>query len=906
MTKIGIKTIRLPGGKKQRLKPFEDNFDLITYVEYCEGGKNTGATVLKKKNKESYKIVGGVDVRGISPLGEPDQLMGFLSGISSGIKDLPKGETLTLHFGIFVDDTTRQRELLELQKKTDSPVLQLLLGGARKRTRGLTLCGIRKQNFSRIYYTYTVEEGVNRANTDVFENILIALENGWHKFTGADKELKTTAVQQILLDGYHRGFNRFINLLSEQMYLVVRPLTVEQLWEIDWGRFNNTPARPLSQKVVVEKEEFTEEINSRIHPLSLLLNKEVPFAYRDCVKSNGKFTGVCLWADKPDGWIDGVAQLKSVWEVMSRPNVYDTEIFVQLQSGNERLLKDKMNSLTKQAQVAATHASSKNNTDVGAELRISKTIEVEAALIEGEKPIWSSIVFLIHRNSKKELNRACDDFCSLFQQQSWVVRETEYAWSIWLETFPTLTWKKLLTSPFNRRISYLSYEIPGQLPLVSNSSLDKGGFEFIASEGGTPICLNLYESHRNILLFGRQRTGKSSVVSDMLIQGLVRGLPITALDFPRPDGTGTFNDLCRQLPTFCKYVDTGDLEEGINALEPPNLQGLAPKEKKDRFSDFKESLREILKMMILGIDNQYFDINPDMVNSLLTLALEEFYTNPDIKARFALAFRKGFGTQEWKGMPTLIDFKQFLSLERLRLIDPDTTTVKALKFCKLRLDEWLRSRLGEILSKPTTFNSDTQMLVIALRNLKSNLDAAVIASLAYLGALRRSLTFNESIFFLDEAPILFEFGPISINVGRLCANGAKSGIRVILNSQEPLSIAKSAGADKILANMTTKLIGRIESQSIVDYCNVFRYPEWLISDNALLGFKPNSINWYSNWLLDDQGFRARVRHYPSPELLGLIANNPRESQLRKKYLEQFDGDVVRAIFELAKLYQPAA
>lgn len=464
----------------------------------------------------------------------------------------------------------------------------------------------------------------------------------------------------------------------------------------------------------------------------------------------------------------------------------------------------------------------------------------------------------------------------------------------------------MLSSPFNRRQNYLSTEIPGQLPLVCNYSLDRRGFELIASEGGTPIYLDIYDQHRNLMIFGRTRSGKSALVADMLTMGIVKGLPITALDFPRADGTGTFNDLCKQLPSFCKYVDTGDLEEGINALEPPNLRGASPKVKKEKLADFKESLQEILKMMILGIDNQYFDINPDSVKSLLTLALEEFYNNDDIKNRFAIAFRKGFGSIEWQQMPTLIDFKQFLSLERLKLIDPDTSTVKALKFCKLKLDEWLKSRLGEILSKPTTFNSDTQMLVIALRNLKSNLDAAVIASLAYLGALRRSLTFSESIFFLDEAPILFEFDPISLNVGRLCANGAKSGIRVILNSQEPLSIAKSAGADKILANMTTRLIGRIESQSITDYCDVFRYPDWLIADNALEGFKPNSYHWYSNWLLDDQGFLARVRHYAAPELMGLIANNPKESELRRKIFTQYSGDEVRAIYELSKLYQPAS
>lgn len=80
----------------------------------------------------------------------------------------------------------------------------------------------------------------------------------------------------------------------------------------------------------------------------------------------------------------------------------------------------------------------------------------------------------------------------------------------------------------------------------------------------------------------------------------------------------------------------------------------------------------------------------------------------------------------------------------------------------------------------------------------------------------------------------------------------------------------------------------------------------MIADNALEGFKPNSYHWYSNWLLDDQGFLARVRHYAAPELMGLIANNPKESELRRKIFTQYSGDEVRAIYELSKLYQPAS
>jgi len=165
-------------------------------------------------------------------------------------------------------------------------------------------------------------------------------------------------------------------------------------------------------------------------------------------------------------------------------------------------------------------------------------------------------------------------------------------------------------------------------------------------------------------------------------------------------------------------------------------------------------------------------------------------------------------------MPTLKDFIPFCSLERLQLINPSTDSIKALDFIKLRLRYWLESRVGKVLSVPTTFPSDAQMSVVALRNLSSDVDAAVLVSLVYLAALRRSLAFPVSFYFLDEAPILFEYDEISKNVARLCANGAKSGIRVIINAQEPLSIAQSAGGAKVLANISTRLIGRIQPPSL--------------------------------------------------------------------------------------------
>jgi hypothetical protein len=901
--KIGIKKIQDPSGKGKRvLKPFEDNFQLISFLEYQEGASKVGATLLEKKKDENYKIVFGFDCRGISPILSEEQIYDALARLDSGCKDLLEGETLTIHFGNFVNDTARQKELSNLMKSTDTPELQLLLGGERKRVKELTEQGIRSTNFLYLYATFTVEQGEQKGNSDMFDKVLQSLEKGWHKFTGAEAQIKALSLKKIILEAYNQGYQKWLNLISDQMGLVIRPMNAQELWEVNWNRLNVSTPRSVPQTIIVEDDTFTEKIKSRVHPKSLLLHEDVPVAQRDCIRVKTQFTGVLIQADKPDGWIDEEHQLRYLWEVISRQTVYNTEIFCQLQRGNAKIIRETVRSLTGQSNLSATMASEKNKVDVGAELNAQETIEAETALHSGAQPVYISLIYLIHRPTKKQLRRACQDFMALFQRQGWVVRETEYAWKIWLDTFSLLSWNKQLTKPFNRRKLYLSTEAPGMMPMVCNRTLDKKGFELISVEGGNPIYLDLFEKHRNLGIFATTRSGKSVLVAGLLVQALAKGIPVTALDFPRPDGTGTFNDFCNSLPNICSYFDIGNLDQGINLLEPPNLRGLPKKLQLDRFNDFKVSLLGILRIMVLGVGGRYLDVNPDAIESLLTLALEQFYQDDLILNRFGEAFKAGFGSDEWKQMPTLKDFIPFCSLERLQLINPSMDTIKALDFIKLRLRFWLESRVGKVLSVPTTFPSDAQMLVVALRNLSSDVDAAVLVSLVYLAALRRSLAFPVSFYFLDEAPILFEYDEISKNVARLCANGAKSGIRVILNAQEPLTIAQSAGGAKVLANISTRLIGRVQPPSLKDYVDVFRYPQWLIEPCTGEGFKPNKMQKYSNWVLDDDGILVPVRHYPSVQLLSLVANNPEESAMRTEFMEKYSGDKVRALFEFSQYF----
>jgi hypothetical protein len=170
---------------------------------------------------------------------------------------------------------------------------------------------------------------------------------------------------------------------------------------------------------------------------------------------------------------------------------------------------------------------------------------------------------------------------------------------------------------------------------------------------------------------------------------------------------------------------------------------------------------------------------------------------------------------------------------------------------------------------------------------------------AYSAALRRALSSPASIFFIDEAPILFEFDQIADLVGRICANGAKAGIRVILSAQDPDTIAKSRSASKILQNLSTRLVGRIQPVAIDSFIDILKYPREIISRNASENFFPRKEGIYSQWLLDNNGTYTFCRYYPGYEQLAVVANNPNEQTARTKIMQEYQ-DKYEAVSTFAR------
>ncbi|WP_199192293.1 hypothetical protein [Chlorogloea sp. CCALA 695] len=888
----------------KNLTPFEDITHVAGIASISLGNRtDIGAVILQKNQDIQVKFC--FDAQGLHPSLPEEQIFPILENIESGLKELPEGELLTIHLGSFTDDFVRQRELKEIEDQCKLPQLSLLIRSERLRIRNLTKAGLRKNKFLRLWCTYSAVASEDSRSTDAIEKVIKQLQTTWFQFTGQIHSLRQERVETVLRESFNSGFQRWEQLFTNSMGLSVQALTSKEIWSVLWSQFNRSDAPNIPNPIKLDYSTIAEDQTSDFHIRHHLMENEksVPFLDRSWVKLQDKYIGVLQFGEKPQGWIDELAQIRYLWAVIAKEQITDTEIFCQLSKANQGLAKTALQRITKQSITSSAISVRGGSIDVKANMNIEEGVKAQETIFRGSLPIYTAVVFCIHRDNRRQLDEACQYLASSFLRPAVVYRETEYAWKTWLQCSP-IVWEKLLTKPFNRRLPYFSSEALGLMPLVKTATGDKSGFELIAEEGGTPVYLDLYKQHKNLAVFGTTRSGKSVLVAGILTPALAQGIPVIAIDYPKPDGTSTFTDFTNNMGSEGAYFDIS--KEFNNLFELPDLRGFESSVIKERMTDFKDFLKSTLIMMVLGTNP--VGINAMMVSnieSIITITLETFFNDQDIKVRYRNALDKGIGTPEWQDSPTLNDFYNFCSPGFINLesiSDNSKSILDALDQIRLRLKFWLNSRVGQSISKPSSFRANALLIVFALRSLGSEGDAAILALSAYAAALRRALSFKVSIFFLDEAPILFNFESIADLVSRLCANGAKAGIRVILSAQEPESIYQSKAGSKIFANMTTRLIGRIQSAAVDPFINRFKYPYEVISRNSTEAFYPKKESIYSQWLLDDNSKLTFCRYYPSYCLLAAVANNTDEQELRTLFLKKYADNLMLGMVRFSEAY----
>jgi len=884
--KIGKQVIGAP--KWGNVKPFEDTMNLQYILKYEMRGVECACYFLEKN--EAFKFIFGWTSRGIHASLTQEEMEPLFDALESGLKDIPQNERLTIRQSSFVDCRQRLEELKHLFDQAPTRELKFLMYSEMERVKELSRQGLRKPKRLRIFATYTVEreEDSKELVEGVMYKVAKVCKNIWANFTGTKEIIEEQNFQDLFEKGFVNGYLPWQQLLNTKMNLFINPMTVEELWEEVWYEFNLEKPPQIPQMIRVTDESFEEITNQeKLHITSCLLQEDtsLPVAYRNCVKVKGKYVAPLVLMDKPSGWASKKSQLRWLWEILARDTVKDIEIISQLTPVSSQSVREDLYRLTKQATVAQEVSAEKSDIDVKASIEQEQAIEAQAALIEGAAPINVALVILVYRDTIEELEEACLNISSLFYKPCWVEWEKEYGWLIWQQSLTT-TWENLLAKPFDRRLPFLTGEAPGLIPIVSIWSKDKRGFEFISDEGGVPVYLDGFSKVLRMGAFATTRGGKSVLISQWLTHGLVTGHKIIVYDFPKPDGTSTFTDYTKFLQNIAAYFDIS--KERWNLFERPQLQNFSPEERAIRMQDWSAYILDALMVMVIGKSSGEMSSQERLlrqnIQTILTLALNQFLTDPEISERYNSAEMFGFGTEQWEQYPCLKDFYQFIKSGKLTIEGRDSIETKtALEMIYLRIQSWLDSRVGKAIGNPSSFRTNSTIVVFALRNLSNDEDAAVLGMIGLTACINIAYTCPKSILFMDECPILFEYDDIAAAAGRIAANGGKAGINLILSAQEVTTIVQAKSSSKIINNMDIKAVGRIQSSAIKSFIDVFEYPRELISRNASEKFFPDPTLMYSNWLLDT-GVRTNCRFYPSIDQLAVVANNPIEQISRDNFI----------------------
>jgi hypothetical protein len=906
-TKVKSRKIKKPTAKGSRsveLEAFEKELSLETFIEIKQKGRKVGAAMLQKGSKKS-RFVFGFKCNGNHDTLPDIEVERAIMAQRQGLKEMDG--TITFHMESFSDDSDRQSYLDDLIACSSSLEAQTLLCSEKKRAQQLAEEGIRQIKRLTIYVDYTVDiETAEISNGDWSEKAIARILSVWEatKKSANGSDTSLLKYKNLIESAFNNGYLRWEQILSGRMGLEISPLSKEELWERLYQRFNKQDAPPIPQFITCTKRGLEETVNSHLHPRSALIQGEygesrVPVADHEWMKVKGKYVGVLAFTERPELFANMRSQQKYLWDMICRPQVRDIEVITQIRSSSIKVMREKMQDVIKTSKRRSALADEQSSVDVGADIKFKKGMEAQYQLYEGSVPLTTATVVLVHRDRPSQIDDAANLISSCFPLPARLIREKDVAWIYWLQTLP-IVWDRLLDKPYRRTVPYLTDAAPGLIPLTMTRQLDSRGFELIADAGGTPVKIDYTNEHKNIGIFGTTRSGKSVVASGMLTPFLAAGFPVVALDYPKADGTSTFSDYADFLGDRAAYFDIG--KESSNIMEIPDLRGLSPEARSERFDDYKSFLEASLLMLVKSADEQ----TNQMARAILGKALNGFFDSKEIQARYNSALDGGFSSEAWQQIPTLVDLEPFYSKEFLEFDEGTSTALlNSREHIQVQMEYWINSKIGKAIARPSSFSIDAQLLVFALRNLSNDDEAAVLALSAYAAALRSAYRAPKSIFFIDESPILFEYDSIAKLIGRIAANGAKQGIRLFLSAQDPNTICESSAGSKIMQNMSVFLTGRIKETAVESFVKYLRYDEGIISRNASKSFFPQRSGLYSNWMVDTGGSLSHCRYYPSELQLGIVANNMEEQLARNRVLQRFKGQKLKGYIEFSRLYATA-
>lgn len=626
-----------------------------------------------------------------------------------------------------------------------------------------------------------------------------------------------------------------------------------------------------------------------LHMASLLIPEKLPIPDRECLylRERGCYVGILTFDEPPSGWVDDETQFRWLWDkVIAQEQVVDVEIVTQIGWVNSRNNLGSLQKYARQNLGIRSNAEKKGNYDASADLEAEEAKAAQINLLKGDTSVYVGFAIVIYAKSLEALSSTTRFLQNCFTDSAVLWRERDYAWRSWLQTLP-LRWEPLYLKPQDRRLKMHVSSATGFSQLITTRSRSKRGVEFIAERGGTPICVDFddpFGNPRHIAIFGRTGSGKSCMAAAFLIYALVSGMAVTLLDFPKP------NSSYSKLVSFAGGAEFDTGKHSNNLLETPDLRSLPNSLQLERLQTFYKAAINTVNALVLDSRAYQESLPVSEIESIISLGVTAFYADPQSQKASEAARVGGVGSTVWQDSPTLVDLLKFFDKERLNLEDSGTEFDRAINYIKLRLRHWIDSPFGRCIARPSTADTDNQLILFVARNVDEG-EAAILGLSGYTAAMRRSLSTLRSLFYCDEASVLLKFKGLALSMGMFTATGRSNGVSSMIATQDPDTIAKCAAAEQILQNISCRIIGRILSPAINSYQQLFDYPRELIAANASDSFVPSLEGLFSRWLVDDDGLWTACRYYPPYNLLGITVNNSKELKARQDFFDRYPDDI---------------
>ncbi|MCC0175842.1 hypothetical protein I4641_02450 [Waterburya agarophytonicola K14] len=909
--KLVTKKIKLPEeqdstGKSHKYIPFQNESELHGNMRVSIAGQDFVSILRCNKDLEWSASV-PFNLVGLHPQLEDSEIINQSQAITNALKDIPQGESICFVFGCRSHCDKRKRQLTDLINEK-FPIMGIMLESEKLKIEEITQKGLRQEWHHYAIVNWSQKNQDIRQNSDTISVFINLSKNFFAKYfrkmVGTENNYWRRIYITLGRDIYSNSFLPWKIRLESKGKLLLSSLNHLQAYELLANRFNNHITRDLEpdipQKINVSdisgKLKHRVVINNPYSPKDLLSkliegdegvsNCPNHDSRRDRIRIRNDLVAVLKLVYPPEK-VQFSQQPYWVWDRIKHPSVRDTDVFLEITPGNVEDSRTNLKRLVRQSSYANKYAADKGNIiDVDADQLSDEAIEAQRRLKAGAQPLLVSFTIHVYRQSDIELDIACQRLIELFAPAK-LVREDKVCWKRWMESLPINNHKILTSSQVfsEPRITMDTESIRSLLPLIRPRDIHFSGVEFINTEGGYPIYINIVEECLRGIITGGTGSGKTVMAFSHIKQALAReDRACVGFDMSN-EGEGTLKPIMELLGEQGAYINL--IDESFNILQPPDLRKHNPDVQSRRFKIWLESRKKIITAFAVG-SNPNDDINTDIISAIVTLALEVFFSDIEIVRRYNAALENGWKSPEWQNIPILEDFLFFCSKDKLDLSDFGSQQGEALDIIVTNISAKLVDpNIGDCISKPSTVSPHARLQFFGLSGLSDDNNAYVLSLVAHGACLNASLEYEKNLVIIDECPALFRKPGFTELVGMQFSLGRKEGTSVLLIGQNIEAITQCENSSQIIRNTDFHFIGKISSDGIEHYSKVLHIPARDLRQNAGDTFGIDKNMGCSYWLIKYLDKHWITAFYPSIYELAGLANSPDEKRERQTIMNKY-------------------